>query len=98
MLSSRTKDTKKEYYEKYTQGQKLKTLDGGEVFFQANKTYAHIINQAQEEAANCKRPGPNWKEVRDMHKYLNVRYYNMYCTSFFRSNKSWKASMDWAHR
>ena len=50
-----------------------KTLDGGEVFFQANKTYAHIINQAQEEAANCKRPGPNWKEVPDVHKYLNVR-------------------------
>ena len=61
--SSRIKETKRDFAEKYSQKRRLKTEDGAEVYILGLKTFADRISQAQEEAANSKRPGPSQIEV-----------------------------------
>ena len=39
------------------------TNEGIEVLIQAKKSFAQVLNKAQEQAAANKRPGPNWVEV-----------------------------------
>jgi len=60
---SKIRETKRDFNEKYASGEKAMTNEGIEVLIQAKKSFAQVLNKAQEQAAANKRPGPNWVEV-----------------------------------